>query len=304
MTENTSLAIIEKAQHMLEKATTIQEAKELKGMMLAAATWAKQMRLGEEAEAKARLYALRAEAKMGKMLKETERAKGGRPKKTPSKSEGVIESPPTLKEIGITEKEAFEARRVSEMADEKLVKIAEKKSPRKEVVEPHVSQNSGENEWYTPRKFIEAAISVMGKIAFDPASSKKANEVVGARYYKTMKDDGLKGKWGSPVWMNPPYAQPLCARFCEALIEKADSGEVSEACVLVNNATETAWFQGLLSIADAVCFPMGRVRFLDPGGNEGAPLQGQAIIFLSGNLGKIEKFVKVFSKFGRVLINE
>jgi hypothetical protein len=83
--------------------------------------------------------------------------------------------------------------------------------------------------------------------------------------------------------MNPPYAQPLIADFCERLAECYDGGDVSAACVLVNNATETAWFHRLLSLASAVCFPRGRVKFLDPSGKPGAPLQGQAIIYLGND---------------------
>jgi hypothetical protein len=50
---------------------------------------------------------------------------------------------------------------------------------------PHVSQNSGENEWYTPANYIEASRMVMGSIDLDPASSETANRTVCATAYYT-----------------------------------------------------------------------------------------------------------------------
>ena len=162
----------------------------------------------------------------------------------------------------------------------------------------HVSHNSGENEWYTPPQYIEAARRAMGGIDLDPATSEIANRTVQAAQYFTAQDDGLAQQWPlGRIWMNPPYAQPLIGQFSEKLAQAAEAG--SEAIVLVNNATETAWFQRMASAATAICFPKSRIRFLDPEGKpNGSPLQGQAFIYC-GN--KPEAFAVEFSQFGFVV---
>lgn len=162
----------------------------------------------------------------------------------------------------------------------------------------HVGHNSGENEWYTPPEYIAAALATLEQIDLDPASTAKANETVKARRFFTADDDGLSQAWAGRVWMNPPYAVSLILKFTEKLCLHYDAGEVTHALVLVNNATETAWFQGLAQRASAVCFPRRRVRFLDPLGNPGAPLQGQAVVYLGDNP---EAFKKNFQSFGFVL---
>ena len=165
----------------------------------------------------------------------------------------------------------------------------------------HVEHNSGNNEWYTPAPYIEAAREVMGQIDCDPASSEVANSIVDAATFYTAEQDGLVQKWGPRVWMNPPYSQPLVANFAKAITDKHASGEVAQACVLVNNATETGWFQTMLEHATRVCFLKGRVKYLDPEGKpSGAPLQGQAILYFGDNGGR---FTDEFSKFGPVLLH-
>ncbi len=163
------------------------------------------------------------------------------------------------------------------------------------VDKPHVAQNSGNNEWYTPSEFIDAARSVMGDIDLDPASSHIANGTVQAKGYFTKDDDGLSLPWYGRVWMNPPYAADLIAKFTEKLASHVVAGDVQEAIVLVNNATETAWFQDLIDVAAAVAFPQSRVKFYKPDGTHGAPLQGQAIIYM-GN--QPDLFRETFSTFG------
>jgi phage N-6-adenine-methyltransferase len=164
---------------------------------------------------------------------------------------------------------------------------------------PHVSHNSGENEWYTPEHLIDAARRAMGSIDTDPASSELANKTVKAKTYYTEEQDGRDKAWGGNVWMNPPYSQPLITEFVSVFAEKYNAGEFNQACVLVNNATETNWYQSLLTYASAVCFLKGRVKFIDKNGNpSGAPLQGQTVLYF-GN--KEKSFIDAFSEFGIIL---
>ena len=193
-----------------------------------------------------------------------------------------------------------------EVQQEAIAAIAEQNEPAKEVMREavknaHVANNSGNNEWYTPGKYIELARQVMGGIDTDPATSEIANRTVKAEKIFTAEDDGRNQVWSGRVWMNPPYAQPLMGDFAEAVSAKFESGEIEQACILVNNATETKWFQRMLEASSAVCFPKSRIKFLDPEGNaSGAPLQGQAIVYMGEN---VDSFKDQFSSEGVVLTN-
>jgi len=161
----------------------------------------------------------------------------------------------------------------------------------------HVSQNTGQPEWYTPPEYIEAARATMGDIDLDPATSEAAQEVIKAKKFYTAETDGRDKKWTGRVWLNPPYASGLIDSFMTKLAESYQSGDVTAACVLVNNATETSWFQSVGTLAASICFPKGRLKWWDDEGTESCPLQGQAVLYL----GKApKKFAKHFAKFGMI----
>ena len=162
----------------------------------------------------------------------------------------------------------------------------------------HVAHATGNSEWYTPPEYIEAAKRLMGSIEVDPASSDKANEIVGADIYYTKENDGLSKKWYGNVWMNPPYSQPTVSAFCNQFVENYRAGEITQGCVFVNNATETAFMQNMLSVCAAICLVRGRVAFLDPEGNPGNPLQGQTLLYFGD---EAHRFAGIFKQFGVVL---
>jgi ParB family chromosome partitioning protein len=157
----------------------------------------------------------------------------------------------------------------------------------------HVSRNSGVPEWYSPPDLVQAARAVLGRIDTDPASSDKAQLVVRAGRFYTLDDDGLSREWTGRVWLNPPYTPGIIEQFVDRLCDHVQAG--NPAILLVNNATETKWFQRAARLAAALCFPQGRVRFLDEDGSPGTPLQGQAVLYFGDD---VERFIKQFGPFG------
>jgi ParB family chromosome partitioning protein len=197
---------------------------------------------------------------------------------------------------GPPRKQVVEAAKVAQESPAKAKEIlADSKPPHK----PHVSQNSGNQEWYTQDRFIVAARKVMGSIDTDPASCPEANVAVKATKIHTVEDDGLKHEWTGNVWLNPPYGEPLISRFIGHLKDQLVMGNITQAIVLVNNCTETSWFQSLCKTASAICFPSGRISFWTTGRKSRNPLQGQAFFYIGDN---DDEFIREFSQFGQVVI--
>jgi len=216
---------------------------------------------------------------------------------------------PTAADIGLRYDEIHEARQIrdAEAADPGVVErtveslLSEGVEPTKaavrEAIKPHVTNNSGNNEWYTPPEFIEAARAVLGGFDLDPASSEVANRTVKAARFFTADDDGLSQEWPvGRIWCNPPYSSSLIGQFAERLTAEFRRG--SSGIVLVNNATETGWFQTLGAECAAVCFPRGRIKYLTPAGiPANTPLQGQALLYFGENA---DKFEATFGAIGSV----
>ncbi len=120
-----SVVIFTKAAQMLAEADTIQKTKELKDLALTAKDWAIRKGLGEDAVRHAQSYALRAERKMGEMLKEKPPAyKPGPGRNIKGGTHGVPPfNIPTIKELGLTKNESSRAQLIADLPEDVFKKI-------------------------------------------------------------------------------------------------------------------------------------------------------------------------------------
>lgn len=151
-------------------------------------------------------------------------------------------------------------------------------------------------EWYIPRKYVEAARAVMGKIDLDPASSEIANQVVKARTYFTIEDDGLSKEWRGNVLLNPPYSRYWIERFADKLLAEIAAGRVKQAVLIVHPKTGIGWFSRVAGAATSICLGKGRIQFWRPDGSVGkSPMTSNAFLYYGRH---IKRFEKLFKDFG------
>lgn len=183
---------------------------------------------------------------------------------------------------------------VEAVADGNITEVA------KSLRQNRRQQNTGNNEWGTPRKYVDAVRTVLGTIDVDPATHEAAQARIQATTAYTRDDDGLSKPWRGTVFLNPPYSNTLIRRFTNKLVEEFEAGNVTSAIFLVNNETDAAWFQFAAQHATCICFPKGRVQFLRSDGSpsKSGPLQGQAILYFGRDAAK---FIEVFGEFGVIV---
>ena len=164
-----------------------------------------------------------------------------------------------------------------------------------------MSENKLGDEAITPYKYIQSAIAVMGKIDLDPATSEVAQDYIGATNYITKEQDSLSHVWTGSVWLNPPYSRGQPGKFVDHLIDEWISGNVYQAILLTNNATETHWWQKAYYFSRAVVFHKGRINFLR---QDLTPTTGnryaQTFFYLGPN---VPRFSLEFGQYGAIHID-
>lgn len=159
--------------------------------------------------------------------------------------------------------------------------------------------------WQTPKIIIDLCREALGGgIDLDPASSAKANEIVGAEFFHTEKDDGLKHPWAGRVFLNPPYGgtdEAGADIFTRKLIDEIRLGNTIEAITILNlQSMPTKWFPRISENASAHGIARKRIGFLGPrpksgkGTRYGASKNGTVFSYFGPNH---ERFFRIFSPY-------
>lgn len=126
MSKADKLALLSSAHAALAKASTIPEVKRVIDMAAAARAYAKEAKLSKEAVDYATEIKIRAERKLGLLLKETERAAGtrgqiqrgrgrGQPPVVAVASKDRQQAPPTLRDLGVSKDQSSRAQKLAAM---------------------------------------------------------------------------------------------------------------------------------------------------------------------------------------------
>lgn len=164
-------------------------------------------------------------------------------------------------------------------------------------------QNRESDAWFTPILYVELAKEVMGEIDLDPFSSAVANERIKAKRYFSLENNAFLNQWFQEqgrVFMNPPYTRNVIDAAIDIFLSNLTQDKITQAIVLVNNATETKWFQALLKHCSAMCLPERRIAFENTDGkNVSGNTRGQ-VFFYFGH--RTEKFSETFKKIGTIML--
>lgn len=117
----------------------------------------------------------------------------------------------------------------------------------------HESTYNESKEWDTPR-WLFRALGIQFNL--DPCSpGQDVVPWIPAEIHLTIRDDGLTHKWWDNVWMNPPYGSDT-PKWMKRLSQHGNG------IALVFARPDTKWFHDYVPLADAICFPKGRIAFV------------------------------------------
>lgn len=99
------------------------------------------------------------------------------------------------------------------------------------------------------------------KFDLDPASPGK-DKVPWILADEHFTENGLLRPWHGRVWLNPPYGKETPDWLNKLALH-------GDGIALVFARTDTIWFHTIACKADAICFLVGRIRFINEDGKRG-----------------------------------
>jgi phage N-6-adenine-methyltransferase len=298
------LARYDAALHALAEAHRVDEVKDIRDKAAAMRAYARQAK-DKQLISHATEIMMRAERKAGELLTKMEKNKGARGQLHGRNGSGgrtrlpPEDTSPKLADLGINKTQSSKWQKLAALDDEqfeaKVASIVLHVASLDKFGPVRGTRGTGDNEWYTPARYIAAARAALGGIDLDPATCEFAQSRIRADQFFTAVDDGLRHEWHGRVWLNPPYSQPLVGQFISKLIEEHSAGRVTAAIILTHNCTDSVWFHKAANACAVICFTLGRISFEKEGGAVAAPTQGSSFFYFGDD---VPRFRKVFGEFG------
>ena len=183
----------------------------------------------------------------------------------------------------------------------------------------NAQHRSETDEHYTPAKTVEAARRALGGgIDLDPASSRLANETVGASSFFVKNDNGLNELWNGRVLLNPPGGRLsnassqkvwFCKLLCEYVMGRVVSAVYVGFSLEILQSAQNLPLDLPTPLDFPCCFPSARMAFDTPVNGRlvrgKSPTHANVIVFLppkDDHVVGVERFVAAFSPLGRVIV--